>query len=93
MQGVYTLPVIRTLSSADGDQLRRVLGRPLAATEMEEARSLVRANGAVAASIATRAGVPRRAADAVAPLGDTPGGDALRASAEHLLVGVAAVPA
>ena len=77
VQGVYTLPVIRTLSSAHGEQLRRVLGRPLDATQMEEARSLVRANGAVGASIATARDYLEGALDALAPLGDTPGARAL----------------
>ena len=77
VQGVYTLPVIRTLSSAHGEQLRRVLGRPLDATEMEEARSVVRANGAVGASIATAREYLEGALEALAPFGDTPGRPAL----------------
>jgi heptaprenyl diphosphate synthase len=93
VQGVYTLPVIRTLSGRDGEGLRRVLGRPLGMGEMDEARSVVRANGAIAASVTTAREFVERAVEAVAPLHDTPGGAALRASAEHLLVGVAAVPA
>ena len=69
VQGVYTLPVIRTLGGRHGDGLRRVLGRPLGEGEMDEARSVVRANGAVAASVATAREYADRAAAAVAPWG------------------------
>ena len=93
VQGVYTLPVIRTLSSAPGEQLRRVLGRPLDATQMEEARSLVRANGAVGASIATARDYLEGALEALAPLGDTPGARALAEVGDHLLSSIPTVPA
>jgi len=93
VQGVYTLPVIRTLSSAPGEQLRRVLGRPLDATQMEEARSLVRANGAVGASIATARDYLEGALEALAPLGDAPGARALAEVGDHLLSSIPTVPA
>jgi heptaprenyl diphosphate synthase len=93
VQGVYTLPVIRTLTSVHGEQLRRVLGRPLDATQMEEARSLVRANGAVGASIATARDYLEGAFDALAPLGDTPGARALAEVGDHLLSSIPTVPA
>jgi heptaprenyl diphosphate synthase len=93
VQGVYTLPVIRTLTSEHGDQLRGVLGKPLATGEMEAARSLVRTNGAVSASIATARQYIDRAAEAIAPLSGTAGGGVLLSAAEHLLANVPAVPA
>jgi heptaprenyl diphosphate synthase len=91
VQGVYTLPVIRTLSSVHGEQLRRVLGRPLGASEMEEARSLVRSNGAVGMSIATARQYLEGALDALAPLGDTPGARALGEVGDHLLASIPTV--
>jgi heptaprenyl diphosphate synthase len=56
MEGVYTLPVIRALAtesnaSGSGDDLRKLLGNPLTVGEVEEARALVRADGAVGAAI------------------------------------------
>jgi len=77
----------------DGEQLRRVLGRPLDATQMEEARSLVRANGAVGASIATARDYLEGALEALAPLGDTPGARALAEVGDHLLSSIPTVPA
>jgi heptaprenyl diphosphate synthase len=93
VQGVYTLPVIRTLTSPHGDELRRVLGRPLAAGEMEAARSLVRTNGALGASVATARQYVDRAVAAIAPLGDSAGGGVLLSAAEHLLASVPALSA
>ena len=51
VEGVYTLPVLRTLAAPDGEGLRTMLGRPLDEHELDAARSLVRSNGAVAASL------------------------------------------
>jgi heptaprenyl diphosphate synthase len=93
VQGVYTLPVIRTLTSEHGDRLRRVLGQPLGAGEMEEARSLVRGNGAVGASIASAREYLGIALEALEPFGDAPGARALVGMGEHLLSTVPTVPA
>jgi heptaprenyl diphosphate synthase len=47
-QGVYTLPVIRALSSSDaGPELRGLLGRPLDAPDVEWARVLIKRTDAV----------------------------------------------
>ncbi len=52
VEGVYTLPVIRALADADADQaLRRLLGGPVDAAAVEQARALVRANGAVGSAL------------------------------------------
>jgi heptaprenyl diphosphate synthase len=93
LQGVYTLPVIRTLTSEHGHVLRRVLGQPLEVGEMEEARALVRTNGAVTASIATAHDYVGRAVDALEPLGDTAGAAVLLGAARHLLASIPTVPA
>jgi heptaprenyl diphosphate synthase len=86
--GVYTLPVIRTLSADGGDELRRVLGEPLDAAQMDVARSLVRANGAVAASIDTARRFVDDAVAALEPVSETPGGRALRAATQQLLLSI-----
>ena len=52
VEGVYTLPVIRALASAESSEaLRRLLGSPLEADEVDAARSIIRSNGAVSAAI------------------------------------------
>ena len=57
VEGVYTLPVIRALASnsAAGD-LRALLGGPLDRTDVDEARRIIRSNGAVSAAITVARG-------------------------------------
>ena len=50
MEGVYTLPVIRALAAESNEALRKLLGNPLSASEVEAARALVKGNGAVGAA-------------------------------------------
>ncbi|MGH9265062.1 MAG: polyprenyl synthetase family protein [Acidimicrobiales bacterium] len=52
VEGVYTLPVIRALASAESSQtLRKLLGSPLEPDQVEAARAIVRSNGAVGAAV------------------------------------------
>jgi heptaprenyl diphosphate synthase len=51
VEGVYTLPVIRALASADADALRDLLGTALGRDEVEAARAIIRSNGAVGAAV------------------------------------------
>ena len=70
VEGVYTLPVLRAL---DGQRdLRERLGRPLDGPQLDEALSLVRADGAVSAAVATAKEYAARAVQALTPLGETP---------------------
>src|SRR5205807_5678030 len=87
VEGVYTLPVIRAMG--DASALRELLGRPLSAPEMEQARALVRSNGAVGLAVDVARG---HAAEAVAALDGIDGeaADALRALAHNLVDSVAA---
>jgi heptaprenyl diphosphate synthase len=87
IEGVYTLPVIRTLAAgtAEADRLRELLGAPLSDEQMHDARKIVRSNGAVPASLATARDHVAEAASALD--GVTPG-DArtgLLGAAEYLL--------
>jgi heptaprenyl diphosphate synthase len=93
VEGVYTLPVIRTLADDDAgaDKLRRVLGGPLAPDELDIARDIVRSNGAVEAALATAETYARDAQDAVRSLRDGPSIAAMGAAADHLLGSVAGV--
>ncbi|MCC6434995.1 MAG: polyprenyl synthetase family protein [Acidimicrobiales bacterium] len=85
MQGVYTLPVIRTLSGPDRDVLLPLLGRPLSKDEVERPRALVSGNGSINDSVSTARGYIDRALEALVPLPDNAGTQALRGAAHHLL--------
>ena len=52
-EGVYTLPVLLTLSqkSSDSDELRSFLGKPLSQTERERALAIVRAHSGIQSAI------------------------------------------
>ena len=56
--------------------------------EMDVARSMVRANGAVAAAVDTARRYVDEAVAALEPVAETPGGRALRAAAEQLLLSI-----
>jgi heptaprenyl diphosphate synthase len=93
VEGVYTLPVIRTLADSDAgaDKLRQVLGGPLAPDELDIARDIVRSNGAVDAALATAETYARAAQHAVAGLGSGESVAAMAGAADHLLASVAAI--
>jgi heptaprenyl diphosphate synthase len=97
VEGVYTLPVIRALADVTGESLRRLLGGPVDAAAVAEARALVRSNGAVASALDVAS---RYAAEAdhelsrlVAACGDGPEArrvaESLGALSGHLITGVA----
>jgi geranylgeranyl pyrophosphate synthase len=69
VEGVYTLPVLRALDTQGG--LRERLGRPLDGRQLDEALSVVRADGAVDAALETARDYAQRAVTALAPLDDT----------------------
>ena len=69
VEGVYTLPVLRALDAQR--ELRERLGRPLDGLQLDEALSVVRADGAVDAALSTAREYAQRAVIALAPLGDT----------------------
>jgi heptaprenyl diphosphate synthase len=89
-EGVYTLPVLRTLadSGSSGDELRDLLGRPLEPAERDKALSIVRSEGGISSAIDT-AREYVAAAEAVCDLlGDAPVVDALRGAPSVLLASV-----
>jgi heptaprenyl diphosphate synthase len=87
VEGVYTLPVIRTLADdgSGADKLRALLGSPLPADELEVARDIVRSNGAVDAALATAEVYARAAQQAVAGLPATESVRAMAGAADHLV--------
>ncbi len=89
VEGVYTLPVLRTLAAGPaGDELRALLGAPLGADERRRALEIVRADVGVEAAIEHAAGYAARAVEACAVLPDSPASDALRAAPSALLATV-----
>ncbi len=86
VEGVYTLPVLRTLAmDGPGEELAALLGRPLEMAERDKALAIVRANeGVESAAVTARQYV----AAAEAACEDLPSGvatDALRAAPAALL--------
>lgn len=87
IEGVYTLPVIRTLEedTTVAKRLRDLLGAPLAEAEMHEARAIVRSNGAVASSLETAEAFVTEATGALTAVPDGEARRGLAGAAEHLL--------
>ncbi|MEA2685045.1 MAG: hypothetical protein QOE93_240, partial [Actinomycetota bacterium] len=91
MEGVYTLPVIRALASESpdsADPLHKLLGNPLSAGEVDQARALVRANGAVGEAKGVARGYASQASaafDSVGASGDGPVAAALRSLGDDLI--------
>ena len=63
LEGVYTLPVIYTLR--ESPTLRELLGRPIDGEQLEEARDLASANGAVDLALSVARAHAVKAADAL----------------------------
>jgi heptaprenyl diphosphate synthase len=87
VEGVYTLPVLRTMAMGGGvgDELASLLGRPLDVAERDKALAIVRANEGVESAMAT---ARRYVADAEQATTELPAGaatDALRAAPIALL--------
>jgi len=86
VEGVYTLPVIRVLAGGtDADRLGELLGGPLEPAGLAEARSIVRASGAVETALDTARSYADQAASALTDVTDSEAGAALVAAADHLL--------
>jgi heptaprenyl diphosphate synthase len=87
-EGVYNLPVLRALAGPRGDELRSLLGGPLAPDTQARALALVRAGDGVAQAIAEAGAYVTRAEIALAALPPSPAGEFLAAAARHLLTGL-----
>ena len=87
VDGIYTLPVLRTLAldRANGDELAALLGKPLVAAERDKALAIVRANEGVESAIVTARQYVADAEAACADLPDTAATEALRAAPVALL--------
>ena len=86
-EGVYTLPVLRTLANASSsaDELRDLLGKPLDPAERDKALGIVRSADGIESAISTARQYVDTATAACDRLGDGPAVDALRDAPAALL--------
>ena len=90
LEGVYTLPVIKALAKEGADELRKLLARPLEPSELERARAMVRADGAVGWALDVARAYADEAADTLEGFPPGPVLTALRSLAHHLIDSVPA---
>jgi heptaprenyl diphosphate synthase len=90
VEGVYTLPVLRTLQMADvgADELGDLLGGPLDPVVCDKALSIVRSGPGIAHTIAAADTYVRAAVDASAAFAPGPVRDVLQAAPQALLDGI-----
>jgi heptaprenyl diphosphate synthase len=86
-EGVYTLPVLRTLAAADAAalELRDLLGEPLDAERRDAALAIVRVGSGIESTIETARVYVAQAVSACDELGESDLVDALRAAPAALL--------
>jgi heptaprenyl diphosphate synthase len=86
-EGVYTLPVLRTLTNgrSSGAELRDLLGRPLTPEERDKALAIVRGDEGIESAIATARHYVSIAVAACDQLGDGPVVEAMREAPGVLL--------
>jgi heptaprenyl diphosphate synthase len=91
-EGIYNLPVLRTLAAGGpaADELAGLLGGPLDAEAQARALALVRAGDGVAEAMAAARDHVDEARVALTALAPSPAGEALAAAAGHLVAGVGA---
>ncbi|MFK7919238.1 MAG: polyprenyl synthetase family protein [Ilumatobacter sp.] len=94
VEGVYTLPVLRTLAlgTPAAQQLGELLGEPLDTEQQQHALAIVRSNDGVASAIETARDYVKRAAEACAGFPESEATAALMAAPAALLANVS-VPA
>ena len=90
VEGVYTLPVLRTLAldSAASAELADLLGSPLDAAAQDKALAILRSNDGLASSIETAQDYVDRAVAACDDFPDSAATDALRAAPSALIASV-----
>ncbi len=93
IEGVYSLPVIHTLSSPLGPRLRELLADGLADADRHAAIELVREGPGIESSLAVATGFVQRAQAEILEIADNPTGQAMADTAQHLLHSVEAAQA
>lgn len=92
-EGVYTLPILLTLDSPLGAQLRSLLGGPVDAATRDEAVRLVRSGPGIPLAIERARSYANSGRDSLAELPPSPGVEGLSAAADYLLSSVEAAAA
>jgi heptaprenyl diphosphate synthase len=87
VEGVYSLPVIRTLAGTDpaANELRDLLGKPIGGPELDKALAIVRSSDGVRSAVATARQLADEAGALVSALAPSEARDAMVA-AGHFLV-------
>jgi len=89
-EGVYTLPVIRTLAGPRGAELRPLLTRDIDPSTRDKAIDIVREDGGIENAISAARAFAEEGRAALATLPDSPGVVGLTAAADYLLESVEA---
>lgn len=92
-EGVYTLPVLLTLDSPLGSQLRPIIGGPVDAEARDEAVRIVRSGPGIPRAIERARDYANSGRESLAELPSSPGVDGLNAAADYLLSSVEAAAA
>ncbi len=85
MEGVYTLPVLRSLQGRSGAALREILGGEISPAQRDRALDLVRNGDGVDEALAVARRWADKAGAALTSLPPSPATDALVAAADHLI--------
>lgn len=85
VEGAYNLPTIFALAGPEGDELRTILGAPIAGEPWERARALVRGSEGIDRSIEVARSYVDRACALLTPFEDRPTAVALQGASRHLL--------
>ncbi len=92
-EGVYTLPVLYTLSGDDGPELRSLLGTQVDSDQRDRAAAIVRNGEGISRAIARAEAFAADGRAALATLPPSPGVTGLSAAADYLLASVEAAAA
>jgi heptaprenyl diphosphate synthase len=93
VEGIYTLPVLYTLGTPAGTELRSILGDKLDPEQREAARAIVLGGDGVARALDVARRFSDEAVQSLVPLQGTFAAASLGAAADHLIAKVAAAAA
>ena len=80
LEGVYTLPVIRTLEGPNGEALKDLLVNPICNDKRDEALMLVRSDEAIISTVETALGFTYEAQESLKDLPDNPTAQILKST-------------
>ena len=80
LEGVYTLPVIRTLEGPNGEALKDLLGNPICNDKRDEALMLVRSDEAIISTVETALDFTYEAQESLKDLPDNPTAEILKST-------------